>query len=322
MFQPAFHRDASYRLRDEIRQPQLDHTAAIEANKLAYTGLTGGFDTKLNLADYVDRSQLQNLPPALAPQPLPVGFKFGMLLNDKLGDCVPAEMIHSVELFHIAAGTTVPPFADIDAQNLYSLVGGYVPGKPNTDQGTDPTKAWNLWKTHGIHCKANNSVHKIQDLVGFDPSDVNLRHLAIYEFDAAQYAIALPAAWQGQPKWSGVPIEGEQNTVPGSWGGHGICARAYDSTGAEDIVTWGEDLVAEGDSLSAYLQQAAVVVSNEMLSKTGVSRCGLSWGDLLSDVQKVVSEAGSEVDPAQTPSVFQRLEHDAEAVINDIREVI
>jgi hypothetical protein len=212
-----------------------------------------------------------------------------MLGNNRLGDCVPVEVLHSIETFHIAAGTPPPPFADADAIALYGAVGGYNPSDPSTDQGTDPGTAWDYWQATGVTCAADSSLHKIAGLIGIDSTNAVERHLGIYEFDAIQYAISLPLSWQGASEWTGVP-SADPNSQPGSWGGHGVMSRSWDASGNESIVTWGTDLLAASNSLGAYLQEAAVVVSEEMLSLTGVSRCGIHWSDLVSDLKKLANQ--------------------------------
>ncbi len=291
-------RDVDFELREHLAElrhdPSFDQKAQIARNPLAYTGLRlGNFVTPemLQLRDYVDRDQAElHVPAAVAPAKLPKGFYWGMLGNNTLGDCVPCEIIHAIECFHINADTAPPPFDRHDAIALYEAVGGYVPGHPDTDNGTDPGIAWDYWRHTGITCSHNHSNHKIAGLVGFDPSDTLMRHLVIYEFSCAQYAIELPLIWQEASEWTGVPVKGKHDTQPGSWGGHAVCSRAYDAKGVEDIVTWGEDLLADGNSLSAYLDQAAAVVSQEMLNKSGVSDTGISWNDLVSDLKTQIQK--------------------------------
>lgn len=266
-----------------------EHAKAVERNPLAFIGLTHPVQPTLHLKDYVDLSAATvQVPTALAPQPLPAGFSWGMLANDTLGDCVIAMMLHSIEMFFISVGETPPAFTDQDAIAMYSAITGYTPSDPNSDQGTDEGQAFDYWAATGLTCAADHSTHKIAASVAVDPTDRNMRHLGIFEFDAIQYAIQLPLTWQGASSWTGVPSDSDPNSQPGSWGGHGVPARAYDATGAEDILTWSMDLTADGDSLDAYLAQASIIVTQEQVNtKTGISRCGVSWDDLVSDIKKL-----------------------------------
>ena len=272
-----------------FRSSALDHEASVAKNSQAFTGLTAIAKLELKLSDYVDKSKAAiEVPVALAPQPLPHGFRWDMLANDSLGDCVIAMMIHTIETFFIAAGMRPPAFTAQDAISLYSAITGYDPADPSTDQGTDEGQALTYWQQTGISCAADKSLHKIAGAVAVDQTSRAERHLAMFEFDAVEYAIQLPLTWQGASSWTGVPSDSDPNSAPGSWGGHGVAGRAYDASGKEDIETWGEDLLADGDSLDAYLVQASIVVTHEMVNtKTGLSRCGISWDDLWADFAKL-----------------------------------
>lgn len=263
----------------------LEHKGA--SSPVAWHGLTAPVKPTLHLRHYIDESKAAvEVPAALAPQPLPAGFQWGMLANDRIGDCVIAMMLHSIEMFFLSVGQTPPPFSAEDAVAIYSAITGYNPSDPSTDQGTDEGRALAFWQDNGLTCKADGSVHKIVAAVAVDPADRHMRHLAMYEFDAVQYAIQLPLTWQGKQAWTGVPSDSNPDSQPGSWGGHGVAGRAYDASGVEDILTWGTDLPADGDSLDAYLVQASIVLTQEMVdSKTGFSRCGISFGDLMRDVK-------------------------------------
>ena len=99
--------DPSFRLRDHLH-------AARRCRRRRRLGLN--LETlhrpTLKLADYI-QAELAN-PPAAVSRPHP-GFNWGMLANDRLGDCVIAMMLHSIEDFHLDAETPVPAFTDEDA---------------------------------------------------------------------------------------------------------------------------------------------------------------------------------------------------------------
>lgn len=60
--------------------------------------------------------------------------------NDTVGNCVEADILHSLGVINYNAGTPVT-FTDEQGIELYSDITGYVPGDPNTDQGTVPQDA-------------------------------------------------------------------------------------------------------------------------------------------------------------------------------------
>jgi hypothetical protein len=72
-----------------------------------------------------------------------------VLLNDQLGDCVIAAGYHFVAT---ATGNAGDLFKVTDGQVTadYSAIGGYVPGRPSTDNGCDEITALNYWTEHGF----------------------------------------------------------------------------------------------------------------------------------------------------------------------------
>lgn len=270
--------DPTFRLRDEHTPPALPATPK--------TGLI--LDTlhrpSLKLADYIHAELAA--PPAAVSRPHP-GFKWGMLANDRLGDCVIAMMLHSIEDFHLDAGTPVPGFTDQDAISIYSAITGYNPNDPNSDHGTDESTAMRYWENPGL--RTNDKVdHQIVATVGVDPSNLNECRIAIDEFVDLQIGIALPLTAQGQTEWTVVGNGRTGNSAPGSWGGHGIPYREYDAETFK-CVTWGAELLLTVPFHQAYAQEAHVVVTREMLGKTGVGPSGVAWDELIADIKVLTS---------------------------------
>lgn len=265
--------DPSFRLRDHHATPSLP-----DAPK---TGLN--LDTlhrpTLKLADYI-HPKLAN-PPAAVSRPHP-GFSWGMLANNSIGDCVIAMMLHSIEDFHLDAGTPVPAFGDQDAISLYSAITGYKPGDASTDKGTDESAAMSYWEHPGL--TAAGATHTILATVAVDPSNLNECRIAIDEFVDLQIGIALPITAQGQTEWTVVGDGKTGNSAPGSWGGHGIPYREYDAE-TFGAVTWGAELLMTTPFHQDYAQEAHVVVTQEMLSNQGIGPSGVDWDELIADIK-------------------------------------
>lgn len=60
---------------------------------------------------------------------------YGVMLNDTLSDCVPAATGHAVQIWTSDATGVMATVPDSAILAAYSLMGGYVPGNPATDQG-------------------------------------------------------------------------------------------------------------------------------------------------------------------------------------------
>lgn len=87
-------------------------------------------------------------------------FPLGMLANDKLGDCEIAGQDHGQMLDDAEAGRPIPEFDDATATADYSAVGGYVPGKPETDQGLETRETLAYRRKTGM-ASVDKKRHKI-----------------------------------------------------------------------------------------------------------------------------------------------------------------
>lgn len=96
--------------------------------------------------------------------------------NDSLGDCTAAGAAHvETALSQFGQGTPVV-VSDADVIKFYSGSTGYVPGKPNTDQGGDMATVLKYWNQTGI------AGHKIAAYFAVDPKDFDEMRAALYLF--------------------------------------------------------------------------------------------------------------------------------------------
>ena len=283
--------DPNFRLRDLYTPPTLPPSPKTGLNLATLHKPT------LKLSDYI-HAQLAK-PPAAVSRPHP-GFAWGMLANDTIGDCVIAMMLHSIEDFHLDAGTPAPAFTDADAISIYSAITGYVPGDPSTDRGTDEGAAMRYWEHPGLNT-ADAGKHTIVATVAVNTSDLNECRIAIDEFVDLQIGIALPTTAQGQTEWTVVGDGKTGHSAPGSWGGHGIPYREYDAETFK-CVTWGAELLLTVPFHQDYAQEAHVIVTKEMLSNTGVGPSGVAWDELIADI-KALPRQRDAGDPAGAPQI-------------------
>src|ERR1700690_965513 len=93
--------------------------------------------------------------------------EYGMLLNDKLGCCVIAGVMHLAMQQRAAAGLPVAVPSDDDVIAMYSAIGGYVPGDPATDCGCSMLDALNYWRQEGL--TFGGTTHKIRAFAAVKP---------------------------------------------------------------------------------------------------------------------------------------------------------
>ena len=106
-------------------------------------------------------------PAAFGSDLFPQGW--GMLGNNFLGDCTIAGPMHAVMLWLKRAGQSVR-FTTLDAQDDYQNF-GYIPGKPNTDNGADMVTVAQFWQATGFR-DCTDARHKIAAYASIEGSDV------------------------------------------------------------------------------------------------------------------------------------------------------
>jgi hypothetical protein len=265
-----------------LEEVRAEAERAFDPNATYKLGHAGTHTPKLALGDYLSAN-------ATAPPSVHRGLFAGytnVLANDALGDCGEAMVIHGIEGMRHAAGTTVPSFVAQDAINLYEPVGGYIPGDPSTDQGTDNDVLVKYWENPGVTCAADNSIHTIAGSIAVDPTNDLECQIAVYEFASLFCAWNMPITAQGQSTWKVVGDGQTGDSAPGSWGGHDTVALAY-SGSTLDINTWGLWTPVEKAFRAAYAIGFFAVVAQDMLGRTGVSPTGLDWTALVADLQKI-----------------------------------
>jgi len=229
----------------------------------------------LQFAKYLTGS-LPTLPPSLNNGSRVADW--GMMDNDKLGDCAFAGIGH-MELLWTTDATT--PFRPTDAEIVaaYSAVTGYNPADPNSDRGTVLLDALNYWRKTGV------AGHKIDSFMAMELG--NLTHLkaAILLFGCVYTGIALPLTAQTQAVWSVVPHTPDNEA--GSWGGHCVPLVGWDQNGNFVCVTWGQEKRLTANFWKRYADESWAVSSPDWLAANGRSPSGLDMAQLDADLKLV-----------------------------------
>jgi hypothetical protein len=232
---------------------------------------------------------------------------YPMLLNDQLGDCTVAGILHSAQAVTSLSGNIQggASFDDAEALKVYEIVGGYVPGNPSTDNGATLASVCNYGVKTGF-TDVNGQVHKLAGWaeVG-DVTNIMLLKKALWTFGTIYMAFNLPESAESQFNAEmpftfvpGSPIAGGHCMVyqfSALWAGNNdavhaeiAAAQAGIDPGAtplrdlEDLVTWGAKQRANVGFMTGYTVEAVVPVWEDWVSRAnGVSPSGLNLNGLL-----------------------------------------
>ena len=174
---------------------------------------------------------------------------WGMMLNDKLGDCTIASEGHLILAW--TGGKTIVPDSVIGS--VYSRNSGYDPKTGKNDNGCVELDVLNDWHKNGVGD---------DKIVAF--TEVNIKReaeikAAIYLFNGIYIGVALPRSAEEQFN-TGKPwtvVKGSQII-----GGHSVIIVGYDDQ-YYFIVSWGRIVKAERAWLKKYMDEAYAIISND-----------------------------------------------------------
>ncbi len=179
---------------------------------------------------------------------------WGMMLNDKIGDCTIAAVGHLIEAW--SGGKTIVP--DLTIQNVYSAISGYDPVTGKNDNGCAELDVLNYWYTTGVN---GDKIGAFAEVNINNPVDINT---ALYLFNGLYIGVNLPASaeqeFENNQPWvvvNGSPIEG----------GHAIIIVGYDQT-YYYAVTWGAIVAIDPTWISTYMDEAYAIISNDYIVGT------------------------------------------------------
>jgi hypothetical protein len=204
---------------------------------------------------------------------------WGMLANDRYGDCVPVGALHLAQNWTAYASTEYVP-AEQDALAAYTAMTGFDPNDPSTDNGTVMLDALNYWRRAGI------AGHQIMAYAACEPGNVEHIKDSIHLFAGSYVGMSLPRSAQGQQVWSVPPQGPVGDGRPGSWGGHCVPIIAYSSRRLI-CVTWGQLKPMTWRFFRTYCDEAYAALSDDWLRADRVAPNGFDLDELKKDLASI-----------------------------------
>jgi hypothetical protein len=253
--------------------------AMIQASKVKLGKQAVRHDPRtLLMANYV--SAALPAPPVTIDLAAKVGASWGMMENDKIGDCTTAAAGHLIMEWTSLAQPKVFVPTNQQIVAAYSAITGYNPKTGANDNGAVELDVLNYWRKTVI------ARHKIGAFVALEPSNHTHVMDAVYIFEGCYIGLQLPISAQGQQIWA-VPPQGTSGPgAPGSWGGHAVPVVGYDARGLT-VVTWGQLLRMTWPFWEAYCDEAYAIISNDYLDKSKKTPSGFDLAALQADLKSL-----------------------------------
>jgi hypothetical protein len=213
---------------------------------------------------------------------------WGMLGNEKYGDCVWAGSDHEVMLIDNLAsggetGYEAVKFTDSNALSDYAST-GFNPQTGEGDNGTEVRAALDYRVKTGT-IDATGKRHKIAAYVALELKNIAQLAEATFVFDAVGIGFEFPNS-AGEQFNSGVPwsvVKGAQIE-----GGHYVPIVGKPYAGALACITWGKRQVLTEQFYKTYTQEAWAYITEESLNKkTEKNWGGFNWAQLNEQLKSI-----------------------------------
>jgi hypothetical protein len=217
----------------------------------------------------------QDLPPLPHCVDYSTGMpaNLGVMLNNNLGDCVPAAAGHSIQVWSFNADPPMVTPSDADIEKFYELAGGYVPGNPNTDNGCVEQVALIDWLNNPI------DDNTLAAFVEIDVSNLAEIKRAIWECGVVYIGMIVPSflqnleapgsVWAANPKANNSII-----------GGHAVAVVGWDVRDNLILISWGARYTMTPSFWSGFVDEAYALANPSWIKNTGRSPAGLTLSQL------------------------------------------
>jgi len=203
---------------------------------------------------------------------------WGMMGNDKIGDCTCAAAGHLIMEWTLDNGEMVTP-TDTQIIAAYSAITGYNPTTGKNDNGAVETDVLNYWRQTGI------AGHQIMAFAGLEPKNHAHVQQSTFLFGGCYIGLALPVTAQTQKIWSVPPGGPTGSGAPGSWGGHAVPVIGYDAHSIT-VVTWGAVKKMTWTFWDTYCDESYAVISPDFAAKNKAPN-GFDLAALEADLKQI-----------------------------------
>ena len=213
---------------------------------------------KLKFSALADAAVLPKPPLHFGHEKL-LGEDWGVLGNDRFGNCVLAGAAHETMLWTRIGDAPDCLFTEDGVLADYSAITGFDPLKPDTDQGTDMQEAASYRRKIGVVDVLGNR-HKVAAYLEIDPGDLKAHYQALWLFGAVGIGFEFPTS-----AWEQFDASKPWKVVKGSRvdGGHYVPLVSKRRT--LECITWGRSQGMTVDFFHHYNDESVVYVSEDSL---------------------------------------------------------
>jgi hypothetical protein len=193
---------------------------------------------------------------------------FGMMGNDRIGDCTCAAIGHGIQIRTANANQEIT-LPDSDIIKAYSDITGYDPADPSTDQGANMLDVLNYARKVGF---GGNRIDGYCSLSGTRKQ----LELSVMIFGGGYVGVRLPESCMHTNTWDFV-------TGQAIAGGHAIWAVDYNATGPV-FISWGKLYPATWSWYEHYADEGYGLLDLDWMNIKGTAPNGFKLETLKADL--------------------------------------
>ena len=185
---------------------------------------------------------------------------WGMMLNDKIGNCTIAGFAHFLQAVIANETGLAPSIPDDAVLRMYEIICGYDPKRPDaTDNGGVLLDVLTYILKNGF------LGHNIDGFAQVDPTHEATVKTAINTMGGVYTGFSLPLFAEDENDWLMIPSSAA-NAAVNSWGGHCVYIGAYDAD-YYYAVSWGYKLRIAKAFFLKYCDECWAVMLRDWVSR-------------------------------------------------------
>jgi hypothetical protein len=205
-------------------------------------------------------------------------FDLGYFANNVLSDCTTAAVYHALQVWSANANPPMDTESDANVIQLYSEATGYIPGKPQTDQGGSEQDVLTYWMNAGAPVgPAGSARQRLAAFVEIDPRNLADVKEAILQGGLIYIGFQVPAFFSvGSTLWDVNPDA--NNTIVD---GHAVILVGYnDALNRFTAISWGRQYEMTYAFFLRFTDECYLLANSAWIETTGATPAGLSLPEL------------------------------------------
>lgn len=226
--------------------------------------------------------QKKIVPPLDVDWTATLNSSYGMMANDRLGDCTCASIYHARQVWTKDAGGTEITESDDRVIQLYEEACGYNPGDSSTDNGGVEQDVLTYLLNTGMPIGDGTQRDKLLGFVEVDPRNLDDVRRTIAECGGCYIGFEVPDTLMA----NGPPTIWSDTSSDNIIGGHCVWLAGYDENGPH-CISWGALYLMTWGFFARYTDEAYALLDGTWIAASGKTPFGMTEEQLAAQMSAI-----------------------------------